>query len=215
MVNLIKEAIRGIRLVAAMGALLLLSGGCGGNGDAEGLTRMEEERVRELAQPVAGELVKTLEGRLKTAMKSGGPPAAIRVCAEEAQQLTRAVEREAAIAYLKRVGVRIRNQENAPDQWEAAALDFFTRGGTTAGGYPADYVQEVTGPDGLRQIRYYKAIPTQARCLLCHGGADNIPASVRSVLDAQYPEDRARGFAEGDLRGLLVVGLDPEKLAVE
>jgi hypothetical protein len=167
------------------------------------------EQARARALPVAQELMKTLEGRLMEAMGEGGPVAAIGVCREQAQALTETVRKEADIAYLKRVGVRIRNPENAPDAAEKRALDHFLNNGGGKGEYPSDWIDTIELPDGTEQIRYYKAIPTQARCLTCHGTEDNMPGVIREAIDARYPDDQARGFVQGDLRGLLVFGLEP------
>jgi hypothetical protein len=43
------------------------------------------------------------------------------------------------------------------------------------------------------------AIPTKKICLECHGA--NLAPEVAARLDALYPEDRARGFKIGDIRG--------------
>ena len=53
--------------------------------------------------------------------------------------------------------------------------------------------------DGQRTFRYMKAIGTQPVCTVCHG--TSIAPEVTARLDALYPEDRARGFAVGDIRG--------------
>lgn len=44
-----------------------------------------------------------------------------------------------------------------------------------------------------------KAIPTAALCVKCHG--ESIEAEVEAKLKELYPNDQARGFKEGDLRG--------------
>jgi hypothetical protein len=44
-----------------------------------------------------------------------------------------------------------------------------------------------------------KAIPTAELCLKCHGG--DIDAKVAERLDALYPDDQARGYNQGDIRG--------------
>lgn len=167
------------------------------------------EQARERALPVAKELMKTLEGRLMEAMGEGGPVAAIGVCQEQALALTETVRTEADIAYLKRVGVRLRNPDNAPDAAEKRALEHFLSKGGAKGDYPADWVDTVELPDGTEQIRYYKAISMQARCLTCHGPEAMMPEVIREAIDARYPADEARGFEQGDLRGLLVFGLEP------
>ena len=48
-----------------------------------------------------------------------------------------------------------------------------------------------------------KAIPTGAVCLNCHG--TKIAPEVSQALAGLYPEDRATGFNEGDIRGAFVV----------
>ena len=44
-----------------------------------------------------------------------------------------------------------------------------------------------------------KAIPTQQMCLGCHGSA--LSAEVQKVLDERYPEDQAKGYKVGQIRG--------------
>jgi hypothetical protein len=41
----------------------------------------------------------------------------------------------------------------------------------------------------------------QPSCLACHGPKDERPAFVKK----DYPEDRAYGFEDGDLRGIYAV----------
>lgn len=49
--------------------------------------------------------------------------------------------------------------------------------------------------------RYARRITVQRSCLSCHGPKDERPAFVKKG----YPEDRAYGFEEGDLRGIYSV----------
>jgi hypothetical protein len=48
-----------------------------------------------------------------------------------------------------------------------------------------------------------KAIPTGGLCLACHG--ETIDPAVAGKIAELYPEDKATGFREGDLRGAFVV----------
>jgi hypothetical protein len=48
-----------------------------------------------------------------------------------------------------------------------------------------------------------KAIPTEAMCLTCHG--TEISPAVLTRVNQLYPQDKAIGFKEGDLRGAFVV----------
>jgi len=43
--------------------------------------------------------------------------------------------------------------------------------------------------------------PATRACVVCHGDPAQIPDAVLAALAARYPDDRATGFAEGDLRG--------------
>ena len=169
------------------------------------------EKARDRALPVVRTLARNLEGRLKEAMSEGGPTAAIKVCKEQALVLTRTVQEEHGIEYLKRIGIRIRNPQNEPDPAEQRALDYFLEKEGKNGSYPEEWV-DLVQVGGRKQVRYYRSIPLQARCLPCHGPEERMPASIRSVIDRLYPEDEARGFEQGDLRGLMVVGLDIESV---
>ncbi len=62
---------------------------------------------------------------------------------------------------------------------------------------------EVVTQDGKRLFRYMKAIPTREVCLACHGRS--LDPAVESTLKELYPEDRARGFSVGDIRGAFTV----------
>jgi hypothetical protein len=55
-----------------------------------------------------------------------------------------------------------------------------------------------TEQDGRPGTRYLRRIRVEAACLACHGPVDRRPAFVAQ----RYPDDRAHGFAVGDLRGL-------------
>jgi len=64
---------------------------------------------------------------------------------------------------------------------------------------------EIVNEDGKRTLRYMKALPTQALCLNCHGGPDKIAAEAKAKLTELYPNDKAVGYSEGQIRGALTV----------
>ncbi len=47
---------------------------------------------------------------------------------------------------------------------------------------------------------YAEPIWVQAPCLQCHG--EHVAPSVDAAIRARYPADVARGFREGDFRGV-------------
>ena len=50
-----------------------------------------------------------------------------------------------------------------------------------------------------------RAIPLSPSCLTCHGSENDIPPVVKDHIQKLYPEDRATGYALGDVRGAFSV----------
>lgn len=146
------------------------------------------------AEAAAKKLGGTLKARMVEAMGSGGPGAAITVCADEAQGLTAQIADETGVR-VGRSSSRLRNPANAGPDWVTAWL-------RAQGERPAE------GVAPLREIvdgraRVILPIAVEAPCLVCHGAPQAIPVDVREVLAARYPDDDATGYAVGDLRGAL------------
>lgn len=181
---------------SATGALVALAL-CGGALAAEDLpSRVEASKGAIMA--FAG----SLKAELKAAMKSGGAVKAIAVCNEKAPTIADEQSARHGLT-IRRTSLRPRNGENVPDAWERSVLEDFEQR-RAAGDDPAALIRyEVVEADGLREFRFMKAIPTAEVCLACHG--NDIAPDVTARLDALYPDDRARGFAVGDLRGAFTV----------
>jgi hypothetical protein len=104
---------------------------------------------------------------------------------------------------VKRTSLNVRNPQNAPDEWERAMLQQVEA--RRAAGEPLDTLEvyEVVGTGEAKTFRYLKAIPTEKVCIACHGEA--LAPVLETKLKALYPNDAARGFKEGDLRGAFSV----------
>ena len=153
---------------------------------------------REAIKSFAGALQK----QLKSAMADGGPTAAIEVCNVAAPEIAQTASAARGWS-VGRTSLKLRNPDNAPDAWELAVLrDFEAR--KAAGEAPGtlDHAEIVAG-EGQRTFRYMKAIGTQPVCTTCHGAS--IAPEVTAKLDALYPDDRARGFTVGDIRGAFTI----------
>ena len=150
---------------------------------------------REVIKSFAG----SLQAELKGAIKASGPVAAIEVCNEKAPAIARRHAEDKGWE-VGRTSLKYRNPDNAPDQWELTVLKSF-EARKAAGEDPAqiDHAAFVM-QDGKRVFRYMKAIPTAEICLNCHGGAEVKPEVAAKLADF-YPDDRARGFHVGDIRG--------------
>ena len=156
----------------------------------------------EASKAAVMDLAKNLKGELQAAMKAGGPVAAITVCSERAPAIA---AQQSALHQLAvgRTSLAFRNPGNAPDDWERMVLEDFERR-RAAGEDPAKLVRfEVVDSAAGREFRFMKAIPTGAVCLHCHGS--DLRPDVAARLDELYPQDRARGFQVGDLRGAFTV----------
>ena len=140
----------------------------------------------------------TLQEQLKSAMAAGGPTAAIEVCKIAAPAIAAEASEDRGWT-IGRTSLKLRNPANTPDAWELAVLRGF-EARKAAGEDPAgiDHAEFVVR-EGKRTFRYMKAIGTRAVCTVCHG--TGIAPEVAAALDAFYPEDRARGFEVGDIRG--------------
>lgn len=151
------------------------------------------------AKGIIKELAATLGGELKKAKKSGGASAAITVCNTKAGPLTELVNSKSDWE-ISRTSLKLRNPDNAPDQWERTALeDFDTKANIGANLDKLAFSQVVVDEDGRKVFRMMKAIPVAEQCLGCHG--TKIKPDLADQLQKLYPEDKATGFSKGELRG--------------
>ena len=143
-----------------------------------------------------------LKSELTAAMQAGGPVQAIEVCHTEAPMIAEEVSAQQDL-HIARVSLRNRNPGNAPNGWQRAVLESFEQE-KAAGADPAALSwHEIADTGQGREFRFMKAIPTQSLCLACHG--ETLAPPVAAKIAELYPNDRATGFSEGDLRGAFVV----------
>jgi hypothetical protein len=155
---------------------------------------------------IAGELLGQLGQKLKAAMSTDGPVAAVSVCKESAPAIARQLS-IANDAKVTRVGTRVRNQNmGVPNAWQKEALTQF-EARLSQGEKAADveYWQVADNGPGKSELRYAKAIAIQPQCLSCHGSAQDIAAPLAEKLRIEYPNDQATGYSVGQLRGAVVV----------
>ncbi|WPL18524.1 hypothetical protein Thiowin_03597 [Thiorhodovibrio winogradskyi] len=152
-----------------------------------------------LAKRLIQDFTQELQGELKGAMKDGGPVAAVAICKDKAPGIADSLSQQSGWD-IGRTSLKPRNVErNSPDLWEQRVLRQF-EDRARAGENPnaITYAEVVDDKDG-KSYRFMKAIPTAEVCLACHG--KEISPEIAAALDAAYPQDQARGYQEGDLRG--------------
>ena len=166
---------------------------------------LTEDECLTICRDASSKLGAALKEALQSAMAAGGPTEALSVCNVEAVPIARTISVQEGLM-ISRTSARFRNPANAPDDWESPRLaelaDRLAAGEDPAG---AESWQVVAYPEGHHTFRYLKAIPTAEMCLVCHGTALASPVAER--IAALYPDDLAKGFAPGELRGAFTLSL--------
>ena len=169
---------------------------------ADDSTRPTADQMAGQAKASVAAFASALKSELTAAMQAGGPVQAIEVCHTKAAMIADEVSAQQGLQ-IERVSLRNRNPGNAPNEWQRAVLESFEQQ-KAAGADPAALSwHEIAESGQRREFRFMKAIPTQSLCLACHGEA--LAPPVAAKIAELYPEDRATGFSEGDLRGAFVV----------
>lgn len=145
----------------------------------------------------------TLKGELQAAVKENGPVHAIEICNLRAPAIAENVSNDSGWT-VTRSSHKLRNPNNAPDAYTAVVIDEFLAR-QAAGEKAADMVKaEIVEENGQSVFRMVKAIPTGEACLGCHGG-DQVKQPVVDRLAELYPQDQARGFSVGEMRGVFTL----------
>ena len=142
------------------------------------------------------DLATQLFARLQAAVKADGPAQAIDVCRTAAPEIAKQVGATHSLA-IGRTSFQLRNPANAPPAW---AKDYVAA-------RTAEIVYLVHG-DG--RFAALQPILLQVGCLGCHGSPEQIKPDVRTALAERYPDDKATGFATGDLRGWFWIEVPPK-----
>ncbi|MGF1510043.1 MAG: DUF3365 domain-containing protein [Myxococcota bacterium] len=147
------------------------------------------------AKAAKKELAQALSTTLKAAVQEGDYARGIEVCRGAAPEITAAVAGHPNLE-IGRTAERLRNPNNRPPAWAAPWVARAER-------------QEVIlrSEEGIRALF---PIVLAEPCVHCHGSAGDIPDEVKGMLGKLYPEDRATGFAPGDLRGWFWVEVNEE-----
>jgi len=183
-----KRVLRAAALVA--GCSLSAASAAGDVEQIEGDARLA---VNQLMQQVAGELMReyAISGTLRS----------LEVCKYTATEVSSKISKRFG-AQVRRVSLKVRNPAlGTPDAWEQTQLKAFERRAAD-GEDPARlevgaFVNEPAG----RYYRFMKAIPVSELCLNCHGPKNTLTTAAIAQIEAEYPFDRATGYAVGDIRG--------------
>lgn len=154
---------------------------------------VDTAQLQSEAQALIPPFQQQLLGTVKQAVAEGGPRKAVEACNLLAPGI--AEQHSKAPWQVGRTALKVRNPDNAPDAWERQVLEQFAQ--RAAAGEPLEQLRHGEVVNG--EYRYLQAIGTAEACLGCHG--TSIKPELLTLLDQRYPQDQARGFKEGDLRG--------------
>ena len=165
------------------------------------LAHASDEALFDEARKVATTLPPKLLVALQEEIRKTGAEGAISVCKDMAPRMAGEVSQQTGWR-IKRVSLKARNDARAiPDAWEKATLEDFDKR-AAAGESPAKLEK---GEKIGNEYRFVKALPVQGLCLSCHGPDDKLKPAVKAALGQHYPNDKATGYAEGQIRGVISV----------
>jgi hypothetical protein len=180
--------------------ILILITSCSEKSQEAQITEYQKKEMRENAS----EFMLQLKSILIKQLKSEGMLSAVSVCSDTAQVLTSNFGLMKGV-YIKRVSFKNRNKHNLPDEFEARILKEFEQmkkeGELTS---DTEYFEIITEND-YQYLKYMKPIKIGAACLKCHGNEGNIPPEVKELITKRYPDDKAVGYKNGDLRGAVSI----------
>lgn len=153
-------------------------------------------------QAIAGATFAALSGKLGSALKSGGVPAALEVCNLAAMPLVDSLS-VVHQAQIKRTSLRTRNAANQPTEQEREILENYQA--TLAAGQK---IKPQTAVLDENTVAFYAPIFMADLCLQCHGVVgETLTAENAARILELYPSDQATGYTQGDLRGIWSIAL--------
>jgi hypothetical protein len=203
--------IKNIILLSAISTLMLSCGNdkAVSNADNKGTKteavkfdmKAEVDELKKITKAFGG----ALKAELGAAMKAGGPINALAVCNEKALPITKEISKQKNVQ-ISRVSLKNRNSNNVPNEWQTKILQDFDK--RAAGGEDIAKMghAEVIENNGKKQLYFMKALPTGKVCLKCHGS--ELSKEVTAKLAELYPNDKATGYAENQVRGAIVIVKD-------
>ncbi len=164
---------------------------------ADSNTKNSNTAYIQKGKTIASATFATLSGNLQKAMKEGGVPNAIKYCNLNASPLVDSLS-QVYKAEIRRTSLKVRNPKNKPTTKELQQLEKYQKS-MEAGEALKPLVQEIIPGT----IAFYAPIHVMPLCEKCHGKAgETLKEEDYQVIQQHYPEDKATGYASGDLRGM-------------
>ncbi len=162
---------------------------------------LSHDQAVEKGKRVSAELLQTLGGSLQERIQSKGIIGGVNFCSQNGLSLTQKVAQETNTT-LKRVSVHNRNPQNLASDEETKILVRWNH--LKEAKKPLPEYEIVPQSDG-GYLYYQPIVIKNPLCLQCHG--KKIPSKVAKAINTLYPDDNAKRYKMGDLRGMIVVGI--------
>lgn len=143
---------------------------------------------------IAEETKKNLVTNLTQKISENGAENALEFCNVNAIPLTKQLEDQHNVM-IKRVSDKNRNPDNAANETERKYIDFFKEQLALKQKLEAKFDNGV----------FYAPITTNSMCLQCHGSEKDIKPETLAKIKSLYPNDKATGYKENEMRGLMVI----------
>ena len=171
--------------------------------DSEVHAKVKQARVH--AKALGG----ALKSRLKQAIQSGGLEAGVEECKLAAEPIAEGLSQNGW--EVGRTALKVRNPNNAPDEWEREQLALFAsllEKTKLEGKQPSTPIDTYKYDSDSGEFRYMMAIQQGQVCMACHGA--QVAPSVKKTILKHYPKDEATGFELGELRGAFTLTYSPQ-----
>jgi uncharacterized lipoprotein NlpE involved in copper resistance len=163
--------------------------------------KAEVEEAKKITKAFGG----ALKAELVAAMKAGGPVNALGVCQQKAIPITMQMAKEHNVQ-ISRVSLKNRSPINVPNEWQTSVLQAFDKRAAKGEDIKTMGHAEVIETNGKKQLHFMKALPTGKVCLQCHGS--ELKQDVAAKIAVLYPDDKAVGYTENQVRGAVVIVKD-------
>jgi len=161
------------------------------------LSKEEEQAFISKGKEITQASFKELSSNLMEQMKLGGPVQAVPFCNHEAMPITNKMAEKFKVT-IKRTSDKIRNPKNKASVRELEIINKYQ--------YLLNQGEELTPIvelDKNNQKHYFAPIQLNSKCLTCHGKLEEkLSVKTDSLIKSFYPNDKAIGYTEGDLRGI-------------
>jgi len=171
-----------------------------------GLLLMSATMADDIAVKQEGvKYIKMLGGALKSQLQAKMKEdktglTALAFCTSSADEITNEVNKKLPeYAKVRRTSLKVRNDKvNSPDATDKKVMEAYVSAIEAKKFSPKD-IKVVEEGD---VTRVYKPLVAKAVCLKCHG--TDLSPKISEAIKSAYPNDKATGFKEGDLRGVIV-----------